>query len=415
MPPLSSPSPLPPQSRGERGVDSIELWIAGDASDVYAEEAKRCRELATRLGVADRIRWLGSVDDLPALYRQADVLVMPSIHEGLGIPVLEAQASGVPVVAARSTALVETVGEGGILFAPDDVDDFVRALREALTPAVAEHLRRLGEERVAGWSRPDWRREFGVFVERLLDAEPAPRRRAVRLRSMTSHLTAEVGMRSVAVPLAIENVGDVPIDSDRALSLQVETCDEATGVRSTTTCELRLDEPIAAGGQGRAVAAFVGPARVGRYALSLTPADGPPLDVPLTMSVMREDGLSQWLALADAAIAAAEAHHSLPNDYVDVCEGLFGPVKRWLKRKLLGNFKVGYVDVAYRQQSEVNRRLVDAVRQLAECCRSLERRSHIAPGLPGTDLFPEGSSRTDSEEVVHPVGVTADPGKPGAI
>ena len=165
---------------------SAELWVVGDSADIYAEEAKRCRELATRLGVADRIRWCGAVDDLPALYCQADVLVMPSVHEGLGIPVLEAQASGVPVVAARSTALAETVGGGGLTFVPDDLGDFVRCVRSALTPELAADLRRRGFERVRDWSRADWRREFGEFVERLLDSEPVPRRRALRLRSPKS-------------------------------------------------------------------------------------------------------------------------------------------------------------------------------------------------------------------------------------
>jgi glycosyltransferase involved in cell wall biosynthesis len=416
--PPSPPSPLPPQSRGARGEKKqrpiefaarlTELWIAGDGSDIYAEEARRCRELAARLGVADRVRWCGAVDDLPALYRQADVLVMPSIHEGLGIPVLEAQATGVPVVAARSTALIETVGAGGLTFEPDDVDDCVRCLRAALTPEIAADLRRRGFERVRGWSRPDWRREFGAFVERLLDSEPIPRRRALHLRSPRSSLTADVGARAVVVPLVIGNVGDLPIASDKPLRLRVETRDEATGCHASTHCEVRIAEPIPAAGCQRVVVSIDVPDRAGNYALTLTPESGLPLEVPLSMSEPREEGLSQLLDMADTAVAAAESHRALPTDFVDVTEGLFAPLKRWLKRKLLGNFKVGYIDVANRQQAEVNRNLVDAVRQLAECCRELERRSDIAPGLPGV--------RSVASENITPIDTTcATPGKPGAI
>ena len=46
----------------------VELWVAGDATDIYAEEAGRCRALAERLGVAGRVRWCGSTEDLPALW-----------------------------------------------------------------------------------------------------------------------------------------------------------------------------------------------------------------------------------------------------------------------------------------------------------------------------------------------------------
>ena len=352
-----------------------ELWIAGDSTDIYAEEARRCRELAARFGVSDRIRWCGAVDDLPSLYRQADVLVMPSIHEGLGIPVLEAQAIGLPVVAARSTALVETVGNGGLTFEPDDVDDCVRCLRQALAPEIAADLRRRGFERVRGWSRPDWRREFGEFVERLLDSEPLPRRRAVHLRSPKSSLTAEVGARSVTAPLVIENVGDLPIANDIPMSLRVEVRDEATGCHVSTHHEMHVAAPIPAAGCERVTVSIEVPDRVGIFTLTLTPEGGSPLELPFTVSEAREEGLSQLLDMADAAVAVAEAHRALPLDYVDVTEGLFAPLKRWLKRKLLGNFKVGYVDVTTRQQAEVNRNLVDAVRQLAECCRELERRT----------------------------------------
>jgi len=54
------------------------------------------------------------VGDLPAVYRMADLLVYPSRNEGFGMPVCEAMASGLPVIAADATSLPETVGAGGV-------------------------------------------------------------------------------------------------------------------------------------------------------------------------------------------------------------------------------------------------------------------------------------------------------------
>ncbi len=64
--------------------------------------------------------------------------------------------------------------------------------------------------------------------------------------------------------------------------------------------------------------------------------------------------------------------HQLPEDYVDVTEGSFAPVKRLIKRKLLNNFKRAYVDVLSRQQSQVNGQVVLMIQQLAECCSMLD-------------------------------------------
>jgi glycosyltransferase involved in cell wall biosynthesis len=73
--------------------------------------------LATRLGIADRVRFLGWRADVPSLLARADLLVCPSIHEPLGNVVIEAWSAGLPVVATASdgpAALIED-GESGIL------------------------------------------------------------------------------------------------------------------------------------------------------------------------------------------------------------------------------------------------------------------------------------------------------------
>jgi len=123
--------------------------IVGDLADVYAHEAERCRTLARQLGVADRVHFVGqlSADELPRAYCSADVLVVPSLHEGFCVPVIEAMASGLPVVAARSTALPETIGDAGLTFTADDFDDLVCQLRRVLSsqfaPTVQQNPRRI--------------------------------------------------------------------------------------------------------------------------------------------------------------------------------------------------------------------------------------------------------------------------------
>ncbi|OAI47796.1 hypothetical protein AYO44_08860 [Planctomycetaceae bacterium SCGC AG-212-F19] len=114
----------------------VHAIVIGDTSDAYHAEAARCRQRATEIGVADRLHWLGQVDAalLRDAYHSADVFVMPSIHEGFSLPVREAQACGLPVIAARATALPEAVGSAGLTFTPDDSADLARQIRRVLTP-----------------------------------------------------------------------------------------------------------------------------------------------------------------------------------------------------------------------------------------------------------------------------------------
>jgi glycosyltransferase involved in cell wall biosynthesis len=112
----------------------VHALIVGDTGDLYQLETRHCQDRAAALSVADRVHFLGHLSDdhLRDAYRSADVLVMPSVHEGFCLPVLEAMACGLPVVAARAGALPETVGGAGLTFIPDDPDDLARQLRRVL-------------------------------------------------------------------------------------------------------------------------------------------------------------------------------------------------------------------------------------------------------------------------------------------
>lgn len=105
--------------------------VAGEGDD-----RPRLERLAGELGVLGATRFLGRVPDdmLPALYRAADVFVMPSSGEGFGIAFLEAIASGVPVVAGAAGGSSDPLRDGldGRLVAPASEEEAADAIADAL-------------------------------------------------------------------------------------------------------------------------------------------------------------------------------------------------------------------------------------------------------------------------------------------
>ena len=129
----------------------------------HLDEQRRLQALADRLGLADAVRWLERVDDadLASLYNLARVAVLPSLAEGFGLPVLEALASGRPVVCANRASLPEVAGADAILCEPS-VEGLAAALERALTlpdDAPARQARR------AWASGFDWERAIDAVVD----------------------------------------------------------------------------------------------------------------------------------------------------------------------------------------------------------------------------------------------------------
>ena len=132
------------------------LRIAGDGP-----EREHLSALATTLGLADRVTFLGWTqrDALPELYRSADVFVFPSYDEGMPNVVLEALASGLPIVATRIAGNDQLVvdGENGALVPPGNPAAFANALLPVLADrtlrtAMGESSRRIAVERFS-WTR----------------------------------------------------------------------------------------------------------------------------------------------------------------------------------------------------------------------------------------------------------------------
>ncbi|MCA9860437.1 MAG: glycosyltransferase family 4 protein [Thermomicrobiales bacterium] len=115
------------------------------------------RPIIEQYGLTDCVVLTGRVNEREkqALYRHARIVVAPSLSEGFGLPILEAMAHGVPVVASNRTSHPEVTGEAGMLVEPDAASLAAAIVDLAGNVELAEELSRRGLERAAAfpWSR----------------------------------------------------------------------------------------------------------------------------------------------------------------------------------------------------------------------------------------------------------------------
>jgi len=146
---------IQPRKNIRRLVDAFAQVVARSATPelqlvLAGKPGWLCEDLSEHiatLGLTDRVVFPGYVadEDKAPLLSGALGFLFPSLHEGFGLPVLEAQACGCPVVTSTTSSLPEVAGEGALLVDPQDVDAIAAAaIRLAGAPELREELRARG-------------------------------------------------------------------------------------------------------------------------------------------------------------------------------------------------------------------------------------------------------------------------------
>lgn len=379
-----------------RGLDPpVHVVVIGDTSDLFETEKDTCLKRAAEHGVADRLHFLGPVtdDELLDAYRSADALVMPSRHEGFCVPVVEAMACGVPVIAARAAALPETVGNAGLLFNPDDAADLAAQIKCVLELGVAKQLSELAVMRAAAFSDARWEERFANLVDQILHQPPRIFFENVEVRPRHRSRRVSTDLDCLLLPVELINRGSHPLapDGEARWVLQAQMTDESGRQVGETTVPTPLSGILPAGASEDFLIAVPIPAQAGRYQIEIR-AEQPDLArkerpvfglldkrpqasvarVRLAVKLCPRKQAERLRERVETLLAEADGLKRLPDDYLDVTEGWLAGLKRRIKAKLLGNFRRAYVDVLSRQQSAFNQNMLAAVHELTELQSRLE-------------------------------------------
>lgn len=122
------------EMKTQQGIDDIEALLIGDG-----HERESLEDMAREMGVADQVRFIGRVEhaELKGWYAQADIFILPSMNEGMSNAMLEALASGLPLLVTRTGGADEVLEEG--------INGFALEMRSA--EDIAEKLLRLRNDR----------------------------------------------------------------------------------------------------------------------------------------------------------------------------------------------------------------------------------------------------------------------------
>ncbi|MFA5871156.1 MAG: glycosyltransferase family 1 protein [Parcubacteria group bacterium] len=125
---------------GKYGHRELKLVIAGDKNAHNFD--RKIDDLVGKMELQDDIIFPGWIEepDKPILYKLADCFVFPSLYEGFGFPILEAMASGTPIVSSNETSLPE-IGKNGALFCdPQNYEQFAENIDQVLRDTKARSV-----------------------------------------------------------------------------------------------------------------------------------------------------------------------------------------------------------------------------------------------------------------------------------
>ena len=122
------------------------LVVINHADAAYLDRAKA-------LGPSCILGGFQEEDQLVALYQSARVVWFPTLYDGFGMPVIEAMASGTPVISSNTTGIPEVAGDAAILLSPQDVAAHVQAIFDLVEDSAArQELIAKGRARAANFT-----------------------------------------------------------------------------------------------------------------------------------------------------------------------------------------------------------------------------------------------------------------------
>jgi glycosyltransferase involved in cell wall biosynthesis len=137
----------------------------------HATHVAQLRERIESLGLSPRIDWQPYVStrDLPRLYRQARMVLLPSLYEGFGLTALESMACGTPVITSNVSSMPEVVGEAALLVEPTDVEAIAGAMTRLFTDdALVKELAMRGPVQASRFSWEKAARAVQALVGRVV-------------------------------------------------------------------------------------------------------------------------------------------------------------------------------------------------------------------------------------------------------
>jgi glycosyltransferase involved in cell wall biosynthesis len=139
--------------------DDVYLILAGSQQNNYNNLMNRINELKLN----EKVKHLGYIDyvDLPYMYKMSNFLVMPTLFESLSIPIYEAFALEVSVCCSDVVALPEQVGNAGLIFNPNDINDMAEKIMIYLNDEkLRKRKARFGFERIINFNHTEYKKKL---------------------------------------------------------------------------------------------------------------------------------------------------------------------------------------------------------------------------------------------------------------
>lgn len=202
---------------------NVTLIVVGDVglNDASRMLHPELEALAAQLGVANQVVFTGRVPEVTPYLHMADIVLLPSQHEGFGVPVAEAMAAGTPVVASASGALPWVLGtddpnsppnssSGGLTFREGNVDDLTLQITRILDdPNLRNALIAQGRVRVAEFSTERFESNVLNVVEEAMRLSGQDRPPAYSLATPPLAAYADIVMRDYRVRSHAPVVGNL--------------------------------------------------------------------------------------------------------------------------------------------------------------------------------------------------------------